>query len=63
MTLTEKQLKKFTKKFEIKARSVILIDKGKVITIVINEVRIFNVKRELVEEFLKVSSKKKYIAI
>ena len=52
MTLTEKQLQKFTKKFEIKARSVILIDKGKVITIVINEVRIFNVKRELVEEFL-----------
>ena len=52
MRLTEEQLKRFTKKFEIKARSSILIDKGKVITIVINEVRIFNVKRELVEEFL-----------
>lgn len=52
MKLTEKQMKRFTEKFEIKAKSIILIDKGKVITIVINSVIIFNVKRELVEEFL-----------
>ena len=52
MRLTEDQLKIFTQKFEIKARSIIMIDKGKVITIVINGVRIFDVKRELVKEFL-----------
>lgn len=52
MKLTEKQMKRFTEKFEIKAKSVIITDKGKVITIVINSVIIFNVKRELVEEFL-----------
>ena len=52
MKLTEKQLKRFTEIFEIKAKSIIMIDKGNVITIVINGVRIFDVKRELVKEFL-----------
>lgn len=52
MTLTEKQLKKFTKKFEIKAKSIIMVDKGKKVTVIINCVRIFDVKKELVEEFL-----------
>ena len=52
MRLTEKQLKRFTEVFEIKVKSIIMIDKGNVITIVINGVRIFDVKRELVKEFL-----------
>lgn len=51
MKLTEKQLKRFTEVFEIKAKSIIMIDKGNVITIVINGVRIFDVKKELVKEF------------
>ena len=52
MKLTDKQLKRFTEIFGIKAKSIIMIDKGNVITIVINGVRIFDVKRELVKEFL-----------
>ena len=52
MRLTEKQLKRFTQKFKIKAKSIIMIDKGKKVTIIINTVRIFDVKRELVKEFL-----------
>ena len=52
MKLTDKQLKRFAEVFEIKAKSIIMIDKGNVITIVINGVRIFDVKRELVREFL-----------
>ena len=52
MRLTEEQLKRFTEIFEIKAKSIIMIDKGNVITIVINGVKIFDVKRELVKEFL-----------
>ena len=52
MKLTDKQLKRFAEVFEIKAKSIIMIDKGNVITIVINGVRIFDVKRELVKEFL-----------
>lgn len=52
MRLTEKQLKRFTQKFEIKAKSIIMIDKGKKVTIIINTVRIFDVKMELVKEFL-----------
>lgn len=52
MKLTKKQLKNFTEVFEIKAKSIIMIDKGNVITIVINGVRIFDVKKELVKEFL-----------
>ena len=52
MKLTDKQLEKFTEIFEIKAKSIIIIDKENVITIVINGVRMFDVKRELVEEFI-----------
>ncbi len=52
MRLTDKQLKRFTKVFEIKAKSIIMIDKGRKVTIIINGVRIFDVKKELVKEFL-----------
>lgn len=52
MRLTDKQLKRFTEIFEIKAKSIIMIDKGNVITIIINSVRIFNVKKELVKKFI-----------
>ena len=51
MKLDAKQLAKFIETFEISARSVILVDKGNVITIIINSVIIFNVKKELVKEF------------
>ena len=51
MKLTDNQLKRFTEKFEIKAKSIIMIDKGRKITIIINGVRIFDVNRELVKEF------------
>ena len=53
MRLTDKQLKRFTEKFEIKAESIIMIDKGKKVTIIINGVRIFDVTKELVQEFLQ----------
>ena len=52
MKLSSEQLKIFTEVFEIKAKSVILIEKENVITIVINSVIIFDVKKELVAEFL-----------
>lgn len=52
MKLNEKEVQRFTQIFEIKAKSIIMIDKGDVVTIVINSVIIFDVKRELVEEFL-----------
>jgi len=52
MKLNEKQLKIFTEIFEIRADSIILIEKQNVITIVINSVRIFDVKKELLNEFL-----------
>ena len=52
MRLTDTQLKRFTEVFEIKAKSIIMIDKGRKVTIIINSVRIFDVKRELVQEFL-----------
>ena len=52
MRLTDKQLKRFTEVFEIKAKSIIMIDKGRKVTIAINGVRIFDVKKELVQEFL-----------
>ena len=51
MKLNNEQLAKYIDIFEISARSVILVDKGNVITIIINSVIIFNVKRELVKEF------------
>ena len=51
MKLTEEQLKRFTEVFEIKAKSIIMIDKGRNVTIIINGVRIFDVNKELVKEF------------
>ena len=51
MKLNEKQLIRFTEIFEIKAKSVILIKKQNVVTIIINSVVIFDVKKELVKEF------------
>ena len=51
MKLNNVQLARFIETFEINARSVILVDKGNVITIIINSVIIFNVKKELVKEF------------
>lgn len=52
MKLNERQIKRFTEIFEIKAKSIILIEKENVVTIVINSVIIFDVSKELVEEFL-----------
>ena len=52
MRLTDKQLKRFTEVFEMKAKSIIMIDKGRKVTIIINGVRIINIKKELVQEFL-----------
>lgn len=51
MKLNEEQLKRFTEIFEIKAKSVILIEKQDVIAIIINSVIIFDVPKELVKEF------------
>lgn len=51
MKLNKKQIQKFTDTFGIKAKSIIMIDKGNVITIVINGARVFDVKKELVKEF------------
>ena len=51
MKLNEEQLKRFTEIFEIKAKSVILIKKQNVVTIIINSVVIFDVPKELVKEF------------
>ncbi len=51
MKLNEEQLKRFTETFEIKAKSVILIEKENVATVIINSVIIFDVKKELVKEF------------
>lgn len=52
MKLSSEQLRRFTEVFEIKAKSVILIEKKNVITIVINSVIIFDTKKELIAEFL-----------
>ena len=52
MKLNEKQIKRFTEIFEIKAKSIILIEKEDIVTIVINSVIIFDVSKELVKEFL-----------
>ena len=51
MKLNEEELKRFTEIFEIKAKSVILIEKQDMVTIIINSVIIFDVKKELVKEF------------
>ena len=52
MKLNEVQLKRFTEIFEIKAKSVILIEKKNKITVVVNSVIIFDVKKEILKEFL-----------
>ena len=52
MRLNEKEIKRFTEIFEIKAKSIILIEKEDIVTIVINSVIIFDVSKELVKEFL-----------
>jgi len=52
LKLSNEQLERFTEIFEIKVKSVILIEKKNVITVVINSVIIFDVKKELVKEFL-----------
>ena len=51
MKLNEEELKRFTEMFEIKAKSVIMIEKQNVVTIIINSVIIFDVKKELMKEF------------
>ena len=51
LKLSEAQLERFTEIFEIKVKSVILIEKKNVVTVVINSVIIFDVKKELVKEF------------
>lgn len=51
MKLNKKQIKRFTEVFEIKAKSIILIEKENIVTIVINSVIIFDVSKELVKEF------------
>ncbi|MBQ8207048.1 MAG: hypothetical protein IJZ77_06255 [Bacilli bacterium] len=50
MKLSNEQLERFTEIFEIKVKSVILIEKKNVITIVINSVIIFDVKKDLVKD-------------
>ena len=52
MKLNERQIKRFTEIFEIKAKSIILIEKENVVTIVINSVIIFDVSKELFYKFL-----------
>ena len=51
MKLDSKQLTNFINIFEIKADSIILVDKGDIVTIIINSVIIFDVSKELVSEF------------
>lgn len=51
MKLNEEGLRKFTKIFEIKANSVILIEKKRNMTVIINGVIILNLRKELFKEF------------
>ena len=51
MKLNDKELERFTEIFEIKVKSVILIEKKNRVTVIINSVIIFDVKKELVKEF------------
>ena len=48
MRLTDKQLEIFTEIFQIKVKSIIMINKGKKVTIIINSVRIFDVKNRVI---------------
>ena len=47
MKLNEVQLEKFVEIFEIKANSVILIEKESYMTVIINGVIILNLRKEL----------------
>ncbi len=51
MKLNEEGLRKFTEIFEIKANSVILIEKKRNMTVIINGVIILNLRKELFKEF------------
>ena len=51
MKLNEEGLRKFTEIFEIKANSVILIEKEECMTVIINGVIILNLRKELFKEF------------
>lgn len=51
MKLDANQLARFIATYEINARSVILVEKENVVTVIINSVIIFNVSKELVKEF------------
>ena len=51
MKLNKKQMKRFTEIFEIKANSIILINKQNIVTIIMNSIIIFDVNKELVNEF------------
>ena len=51
MKLDANQLARFITTYEINASSVILVDKGDIVTVIINSVIIFDVKKELVKEF------------
>lgn len=52
MKLNEVQLEKFVEIFEIKANSVILIEKESCMTVIINGVIILNLRKELFKEVL-----------
>ena len=51
MKLNEEGLRKFIEIFEIKANSVILIEKKECMTVIINSVIILNLRKELFQEF------------
>ena len=51
MKLNEEGLRKFIEIFEIKANSVILIEKKRNMTVIINGVIILNLRKELFKEF------------
>lgn len=53
MRLNHKQMRQFVKKFEIKAKSIIMIDKGNRVTIIMNVTKIFDVDKNLVKEFFE----------
>ena len=52
MKLNEVQLEKFVEIFEIKANSVILIEKESCMTVIINGVIILNLRKEFFKEVL-----------
>ena len=56
MKLDANQLARFIATYEINARSVILVDKGDIVTVIINSVIIFNISKELTKEFFYFST-------